>query len=153
MRQRIRLLAVMAVLLLSLSFSIAEAAARGTVRVELTSLGNPTAVEFAVRGGYTFSDNSLPFLSDGDRVTICVGSNSGMKVTVNGTTYPVGRTLTLRRGDSSFSCGLQLQGVRQPDCLYNGDLTVNRLSREGGDCLQSILAVYMEDYLKGVLPW
>ena len=136
-------------MLLLLPAGGAQAAVNGTVRVELASLGTPSSLTLTVRGSYAFSGSGLPALSSGDRITVSMGSSGGLKVSVNGNGYSAGSTVSLLRQSTASSCGLLLSEAHQPDCLYCGSLTVSR----GENRLQAVLSIYLEDYLKGVLPW
>lgn len=125
----------------------------GMVRVYLSSMGSPSALDVTVTGSYTVSGTDL-VLSSGDQVHVAFQSSTGgITLTSGGKTYAMGQEATFKRHQSGGESGLKIAQAKRPSNLYHGDLQL--LARANGSSykLYPIVHVYMETYLYGVIPY
>ncbi|MBQ2992086.1 MAG: SH3 domain-containing protein [Clostridia bacterium] len=120
----------------------------GTVRVYLSSIGSNTSADVTVDGSYSIGGDSSRAIDRGERLNI---RNSGgtLLLTRNGQTQTMGSRFKLRRHQTSGNNGVRIAQARKPDSLYPGDI---EFIAKGGN-VQIIVHVYMEDYMRGVLPY
>lgn len=129
-------------------------AQNGMVRVYLSSMGNLSALDVTVVGSYSISGNTTLSLSGGDTARIAFNKSSGqISLTVHGQTYALGQEAVLRRHVASGDSGLRIAQGKKPGNLYPGDLRLVAKSASGAYRLYPIVYVYIESYLKGVLPY
>ena len=136
-------------LLLVSNLATAGATRSGMVRVQLASLGLPQTITVTAKGNYSINNTKL---SDGRQVIFNLSSGA-VQATVNGSTFGPSSSLNLTRNDTTANCGLVLQTQNTAGSLYPGDITVSVATQDGVTGLQVVLLIYMQDYLKGVLPW
>ncbi|MGN1019739.1 MAG: SH3 domain-containing protein [Aristaeellaceae bacterium] len=138
----------------SAPLTVASSARSGMVRVYLSSMGDPTALDMTVTGSYTAEGAAKVTLSSGDRVHISFSKATGlMTMTVGGITYDMGSEMHLRRHQTSGMSGLSIDQSRIADNLYPGDLQLKAQPYSGAYRLYPILHVYIEYYLNGVVPY
>ena len=120
----------------------------GTVRVYLSSIASNTSVDITVDGSYSIGGDAARAVPRGTRLTV---SNSGgtLRLTMNGSTQTMGSRFKLRRHQTSGNNGVTIAQARKPDSLYPGDI---EFIAKGGN-VQIVVHVFMEDYMRGVLPY
>ena len=120
----------------------------GTVRVYLSSIASNTQVDVTVDGSYSIGGDTSRAIARGAKLSV---SNSGgtLRLTMNGQTETMGSRFKLRRHQTSGSNGVYIAQARKPQNLYPGDI---EFIAKGGN-VQIIVHVYMEDYMRGVLPY
>ena len=120
----------------------------GTVRVYLSSIASNTSVDITVDGSYTIGGDTSREVPRGAKLTV---SNSGgtLRMTMNGASQTMGSRFKLRRHQSGGSNGVYIAQARKPQNLYPGDI---EFIAKGGN-VQIVVHVYMEDYMRGVLPY
>ena len=120
----------------------------GTVRVYLSSIASNTSVDVTVDGSYSIGGDASRAIPRGARLTV---QNSGgtLLLTLNGQTQTMGSRFKLRRHQTSGNNGVYIAQARKPQSLYPGDI---EFIAKGGN-VQIVVHVYMEDYMRGVLPY
>ena len=120
----------------------------GTVRVYLSSIGSLQSVDMTVDGSYSIGGDTSRAIARGTQLTV---RNSGgtLLLTMNGHTQQMGTRFKLRRHQTSGNNGVRIAQARKPQSFYPGDI---ELIAKGGN-VQIIVHVYMEDYMRGVLPY
>jgi len=120
----------------------------GTVRVYLSSIASNTSVDVTVDGSYSIGGDTDRAIARGTKLTV---SNSGgmLRMNMNGSTQTMGSRFKLRRHQSSGENGVRIAQARKPQSLYPGDI---EFIAKGGN-VQIVVHVYMEDYMRGVLPY
>ena len=120
----------------------------GTVRVYLSSIASNTSVDVTVDGSYSVGGDQDRAIARGTTLTV---SNSGgtLYMKANGGTQTMGSRFKLRRHQSSGENGVRIAQARKPQSLYPGDI---EFIAKGGN-VQIVVHVYMEDYMRGVLPY
>lgn len=120
----------------------------GTVRVYLSSIASNTQVDVTIDGSYSIGGDTSRAIARGTKLNV---SNSGgtLRLTMNGQTQTMGSRFKLRRHQTSGSNGVYIAQARKPQSLYPGDI---EFIAKGGN-VQIIVHVYMEDYMRGVLPY
>lgn len=127
---------------------------RGTVRVYLSSLGNPSALNLTLTGDYTAVGSQQVSLGAGQKVKIGFNKSSGaITLTVGGQSYGMGQNLTLRRHSTDPDVGLRIAEGRISSNVYPGDLSLTAKVSGSAWRLYPVMHVHMEDYLTGVLPY
>ena len=125
----------------------------GMVRVNLSSLGNPSTLNLTVYGSYTVNGKSTQSIASGSSVKVNFNSSTGaLSMTLNGVTTDMGRAFKLRRHQTSGTNGIKIAQGRVPSNLYPGDFYFVVRSSGSGYKLYTIAYIYIEDYLYGVLP-
>ena len=128
----------------------AGATQNGMVRVRLSSLGSPAALNLTVYGSYTVNGQTDKTLSSGSSVTVRYNAASGsLSLTAGGVTASMGSAFKLRRHQTGGQNGVKIAQGRVPGNLYPGDF---QFTVKNG-VLYIIAYIYMEDYLYGVLPY
>ncbi len=129
-------------------------AQNGMVRVYLSSMGSLSSMDVTVVGSYSISGNTTLSLSGGDTARIAFNKSTGqISLTFRGQTYALGQEAVLRRHVASGDSGLRIAQGKRPGNLYPGDLRLVAKSASGTYRLYPIVYVYIESYLKGVLPY
>ena len=120
----------------------------GTVRVYLSSIASNTSVDLTIDGSYSIGGDAAKAIARGTKMNV---RNSGgtLLVSMNGQTQTMGSRFKLRRHQTSGTNGVYIAQARKPQSLYPGDI---ELIAKGGN-IQIIVHVYMEDYMRGVLPY
>ena len=120
----------------------------GTVRVYLSSIASNTQVDVTIDGSYSIGGDASKALRRGETLTV---SNSGgtLRLSRGGQTETMGSRFKLRRHQTSGNNGVYIAQARKPQSLYPGDI---EFIAKGGN-VQIIVHVYMEDYMRGVLPY
>ena len=120
----------------------------GTVRVYLSSIGSNTNVDLTVDGSYSIGGDTSRAIARGTKLTV---RNSGgtLLMHMNGSEQTMGSRFKLRRHQTSGNNGVRIAQARKPQNLYPGDI---ELIAKGGN-VQIVVHVYMEDYMRGVLPY
>ena len=120
----------------------------GTVRVYLSSIASNTSVDVTVDGSYSIGGDTDRAIARGTALTV---SNRGgtLHLTMGASTQTMGSRFKLRRHQTSGENGVRIAQARKPQSLYPGDI---EFIAKGGN-VQIIVHVYMEDYMRGVLPY
>lgn len=134
--------------------SLGEGARRGTVRVYLSSLGQPGRVDVAICGSYSLDGTGATALPEGQTVSVGFSSATGqLTLTAGGVTRGMGTDFRLRRHEREGQNGVKIKQARVSGNLYPGDLQF-KTQRSGGVYRLYVIAhVFIEDYLLGVLPY
>lgn len=128
-------------------------AKNGMVRVYLSSLGNPSALDLTVNGNYSISSNG-EFIASGSRLRVGFEAATGnLTLTYNGQTFHMGRGFSIRRHSASGANGILIAQSRDSQNPYPGDLSFESVYSGGSYKLYTIAHVYIENYLYGVLPY
>ncbi|MBQ3484571.1 MAG: SH3 domain-containing protein [Clostridia bacterium] len=126
----------------------------GMVRVYLSSMGSLTSMDVTVVGSYSVDGAASLYLYDGQQVHFAFDTASGnIAMTVNGTTYAMGKELRLCRHQTSGGSALKIAQSNRPNNLYPGDLQLVARSSGNAYKLYPIVHVYIEYYLYGVVPY
>ncbi len=135
------------------SYTTASAAVDGMVRVYLSSLGSPTTLTLTVAGNYTLSTGAS--LASGETLTIGFNSSSGaITLTRNGVKTGMGTSFSILRHSTGGTNGITISQARKPGNPYPGDVAFRAVYQSGGYYkLYTIVNVYIENYLYGVLPY
>ena len=140
-----RLLAVALALLLFSPFApAARAEVDGMIRVKLSRLGAPSAIAMQADCDYCLASNASARIPAGTVVTV---SASGGKLSLSAgeKTAALGASFTLTRCESG-RCGAQFIAPALSN-RFCGDLTFSA----SGDVISTVLRIYVEDYLYGVV--
>ena len=125
----------------------------GMVRVYLASLGSPSVLNLRIGGGYSLGAAG-EYLADGTAVTVNFSTYTGeITLSFNGRTLNMGRHVTLRRYSASSSHGITISQSKDSANPYPGDLELRAVYGSNGYQLYTIVHVYIENYLYGVLPY
>ena len=127
----------------------------GMVRVWLKEMGDLTRLDVTVTGSYSVNGNTAMKISDGEKIAIHFNKTTGaITFTLRGTDYAVsGSELRLRRHQADGESALSIEQAYRPTNLYPGDLRLLSVQNSDGTYrLYPILHVYLEYYLKGVVP-
>ena len=122
----------------------ARAASDGMIRVKLSRLGSPSSVTFKTSGVYTVNGSRL---SDGASATVSLSSGV-LTLTSGGKTLAAGTTISVNRTSGGTSCGVRFTSPSLGN-LFCGDLIFTASS----GAIQTVLRVYIETYLYGVVPY
>ena len=126
------------------------------VRVWLESMGAITHLDITVTGKYSVNGNTKMSMTTGDTIAVDFNKSTGaITFTLDGTTYAVsGSELRLRRHQADGESALSIAQANRPKNLYPGDLQLLAVQKTDGTFrLYPILHVYLEYYLKGVVPY
>ncbi len=142
---RSRLLAaLLAVLSLLPVNSLAAAKQNDMIRVLLTRFSAFEEITINISGSYSCGDI---YFQQGMNVTLAPGSaRNQIILKYEGLAFIHNGALVLTRHQADGENGLRIQGNMN---LYTGDLTIRNQNGQ----LRLILAVPLEEYLLGVLPW
>ena len=128
----------------------------GMVRVWLRSIENTTHLDITVTGKYSVNGNTAMTLNTGDRIAVDFNEKTGaITFQRSGTTYAVsGNELRLRRHQADGESAVSIAQADRPNNLYPGDLQLLAVKKSDGTYrLYPIMHVYLENYLKGVVPY
>ncbi len=126
----------------------------GMVRVYLSSLGNPSRLDITISGSYSVNGDATLALQSGSTVRVDFDTATGMiSLTRNGQTTAMGQSVAFRRHAIAGSNGLKIAQARKSSNLYPGDLYLTAQKSGSGYRLYTIVHVYIESYLNGVLPY
>ena len=126
----------------------------GMVRVWLKEMGDLSHLDITVTGNYSVNGNSAMALTTGDKVSIDFDKSTGaITMTMGGVTYAMGSEMRLRRHQANGESAVSIAQAQRPNNLYPGDLQLLAVKNANGTYrLYPILHVYVEYYLKGVVP-
>ena len=131
-----------------------EGAMSGTVRVYLSSLGQPSRLDLTICGSYSLDGTAATSLTDGSTATVNFSASSGaLSLTRNGVTTSMGSSFRLRRHAGNADSGVKIRQARVPGNRYPGDIEFKTVRSGSGYRLYVIVHVFIEDYLYGVLPY
>ena len=131
-----------------------EGAVNGTVRVYLSSLGQPSRLDLTICGDYSLDGTAATALPDGSTATVNFSAASGtLSLTRGGVTTAMGSSFRLRRHAGSQDSGIKIRQARVPGNRYPGDMEFKAVRSGSGYRLYVIAHVFIEDYLYGVLPY
>ncbi len=122
----------------------AQAASDGMIRVKLSRLGSPSSVTFKTSGAYTVNGERL---SDGASATVSLSAGV-LTLTSGGRTLASGTSLSVNRTSGGTSCGVRFTSPSLGN-LFCGDLSFTA----SGGSIQTVLRIYIETYLYGVVPY
>ncbi len=147
-KRRILSAVLIAVLVLSvfpMPGNMAWADSDGMIRVKLTSLGSSvTSITMTTVGTYTAGGKTIP---SGSTVKVAK-SGSTLKLTVGGSQIDSGTKLTMSRTSGGVGSGVRFTSPSLSN-LFCGDLTFSI----SGSSIQTVLSIYIETYLYGVVPY
>lgn len=120
----------------------------GTVRVYLSSIASNTSVDLTINGSYSIGGDTSRAIARGARLKV---QNSGgtLLMSMDGQQQTMGSRFKLRRHQTDGENGVYIAQARYPGSLYPGDI---EFIARGGN-VQVIVHVFMEDYMRGVLPY
>ena len=120
----------------------------GTVRVYLSSIASNASIDVTVDGSYSVGGDASRAIGRGEKLNV---RNSGgtLVMTLNGQTQTMGSRFKLRRHQTTGDNGVRIAQARYPGSLYPGDI---EFIANGGN-VQIVVHVFMEDYMRGVLPY
>ncbi len=125
----------------------------GMVRVYLSSLGNPAALDLTVNGNYSLSQSG-EFIANGSQLRVDFTPSTGnLTLTYHGQTFHMGQSFSLRRHSAAGTNGILIAQSRDSQNPYPGDLSFEAVYSGGSYTLYTIAHIYIEDYLYGVLPY
>ncbi|MBR6786751.1 MAG: SH3 domain-containing protein [Clostridia bacterium] len=134
---------------MTLSTDIAD----GTVRVFLSSLGNPTQLNLTVDGSYSLNFTKAKSFDRGSKLTVSFNASTGkLTLTSGGTTTDMGDGFTLYRHETDGVNGIRIAQARTNN-PYPGDLQFIVKKTSSAYKLYTIAHVFIEEYLYGVLPY
>ena len=122
----------------------AQATSDGMIRVKLSRLGSPSSVTFKTSGAYTVNGERL---SDGASATVSLSAGV-LTLTSGGRTLASGTSLSVNRTSGGTSCGVRFTSPSLGN-LFCGDLSFTA----SGGSIQTVLRIYIETYLYGVVPY
>lgn len=126
----------------------------GTVRVYMSSLGNPTSLTLTPNCGYTAVGSQQVTIQNGQQVAISFSRSSGqITMSVGGQSYAMGKTLNLKRHATEHGYGMKIAQSRISSNIYPGDLMLTAKQSGSAWRLYPVMYVGMEDYLTGVVPY
>lgn len=126
----------------------------GMVRVLLSSMQYPSALDITVYGDYTAEGDARVTLFNGAQVSIRMNTATGqITLITGGISYDMGRQVKLRRHQTTGQSGLKIAQAKRPGNLYPGDLQLTAQSSGSAYRLYPIMHVYIEYYLHGVVPY
>ena len=140
-----RLMAIALALFLSLCAApAARGETDGTIRVKLSRLGAPAAITMQADCDYTLASNPSARIPAGTAMTL---SASGGKLALRAgdKTVALGASAALLR-ERSGSCGMRFTAPALSN-RFCGDLAFTA----SGDVITTVLSIYVEDYLCGVV--
>lgn len=120
----------------------------GTVRVYLSSISSLTSVDVTVSGSYSIGGDTARVVPRGAVLTVR-NEGGSLLMSMNGQTQTMGSRFKLRRHESAGQNGVYIAQARKPKSLYPGDI---EFIAKGGN-VQIVAHVFMEDYMRGVLPY
>ena len=92
-----------------------EGAMNGTVRVYLSSLGQPSCLDLTICGAYSLDGTAATALTDGSTATVNFSAASGaLSLTRNGVTTSMGSSFRLRRHAGDADSGVKIRQARVP---------------------------------------
>jgi len=142
------LAALMAVLLLTAAFPMtgpAKADSDGMIRVKLTRLGSSvSSLTMTTVGGYTVGGNAV---ASGSTVKVSL-SGGKLTLTAGGSQLASGTKITMNRTSGGTGTGVRFTSPSLSN-LFCGDLTFT----VSGGSIQTVLSIYIETYLYGVVPY
>jgi len=120
----------------------------GVLRVRLSSLGAPEALNLILAGSYAV-EGDAGFRFDRDAAVTLFEHNGSVWLHAGGLSIDMGTSVTLtRHGTDGDENGFYLAESEKPN-IYNGSLTV---SADGG-ALRAVLSIDVEEYLFGVVAY
>lgn len=122
----------------------ALADSNGMIRVRLTQVGTPSSVTFRTSGTYNVSGQAVPSGS----TLVVTASGGALTLTSGGMTLARGASIAVNRAGTGLSCGVRFTSPALSN-LYCGDVI---FTLSGGGIL-TVLRVYVETYLYGVVPF
>jgi len=140
------LAALIILMLLPLPVNSAMAESDGMVRVKLTRLGAPSTLGFTAGCDYYVNGDTNARIPSGSKVKLNV-SGSSIILSCNGYTLDMGDDFTVKR-KSTGAAGVKFTSPALSN-LFCGDLRF--MLSSGG--ITTILTIYVEDYLKGVIAY
>lgn len=134
---------------MTLSTDIAD----GTVRVFLSSLGNPAQLNLTVDGSYSLDYTSKTSYARGSKLTVNFDASTGKLTLINGSkATDMGSGFTLYRHETDGVNGIRISQARTNN-PYPGDLQFLVKKTSSAYKLYTIAHVFIEEYLYGVLPY
>ena len=133
-------------LLLCLCAVGANAESDGTLRVKLTRLGSPAAIQLTADCDYVLASDPDLRVSAGETLTVSAHGGS-LTLRTRQATLDVGPSVRLRR-EGNGSVGAQFASPALSN-RFCGDLDFTA----SGDVVNTVLRIYVEDYLYGVVGY
>ena len=130
--------------LIPMTNNLAAAASDGMIRVRLTRVGTPASVSFRTTGSYNVAGQTV---ASGTTVTVALSAGK-LTMTAGTKTLAQGSSITINRNSTGSGCGVRFTSPSLAN-LYCGDLIFS----VNGSGIQTVLRIYIETYLYGVVPF
>lgn len=142
------------VIVLSAPLVRSSTAKDGMVRVWLKEMGDLSHLDVTVTGNYSVNGNTALSLTTGDTVAIDFDKATGaITMTLDDIVYAMGSEMRLRRHQADGDSAVSIAQADRQNNLYPGDLQLLAVQNSSGTYrLYPIMHVYLEYYLKGVVP-
>jgi len=138
----------------SAPLSVQDGAVDGMVRVYLSSLGSSMQVNLTISGSYSLDGTGGTALAYGSQVTVRMNASNGQLTLISGgVTAAMGTDFRLRRHGGGSDNGVKISQARVSGNVYPGDVQFRSALSGGAYRLYTIVHVFIEDYLYGVLPY
>lgn len=143
------------VVVLSAPLVRSYSAKNGMVRVLLKDMGFLSHLDVTITGNYSVNGNTALSLTTGDSIAIDFNKSTGdITMTMDGLTYAMGSEMRLRRHQADGTSAVSIAQADRPNNLYPGDLQLKAVWNSNDQVynMYPIVHVYLEYYLKGVVP-
>ena len=124
--------------------NLSYAASDGMIRVRLTRVGTPSSVSFRTTGSFNVAGQTV---ASGTTVTVALSAGK-LTMTAGTKTLASGSSITFNRNSTGSGCGVRFTSPSLAN-LYCGDLIFS----VNGSGIQTVLRIYIETYLYGVVPY
>ncbi|MBO4378981.1 MAG: SH3 domain-containing protein [Clostridia bacterium] len=153
LRRGFALLLVLCLLPLAGGAAAEERVLNGVVRVWLSSMGQISQVDLTVSGSYSLDGTVATALPSGSSLRVTMNTSNGhLTLTRSGVSSDMGTDFRLLRHGEDETCGVVISQARTSN-RYPGDIRFLSVQSGGAYRLYVIVHVFMEDYLRGVLPY
>lgn len=126
----------------------------GMVRVLLSSMGYPTALDITLSGAFVADGAQDVELPAGARISVSMNTSTGeLTLKYGSAQYGMGKTVALRRRATEDANGFKIAQAKKSGNLYPGDLYLSARTSGNQWRLHPVAHVYIEYYLHGVLPY
>ena len=141
---RLRALMLALALLVCLPCAAARAESDGMLRVKLTRLGSPSEILLSADCDYYLADDPSLRLPAGTEISIAA-ADGALTLTVQGRAVGLGGSAQLMRSESGN------RGVSFTSPALSGRFCGDLSFSASGDAVTTVLRIYVEDYLYGVV--
>lgn len=132
----------------------ASSVTNGMVRVFLSSISSKTILHLTINGSYSINGNVNQSLANGEKITVSINPSTGsITLTHNSKSSNMDGRFQLRRHSTSQSGGVLVNESLNSTNPYPGDMLFIAQKVNGSYKLYTIVNVFIEDYLYGVVPY